>query len=185
MISRFAFIDTFDPAPFAAPALDDPPVRHLQILYALAAEIRPRAAIMLGGSAFAAGAFVAMLNFGFVEEIHVVSAHPTDHLRRALNLARIRERAHLHTCAIEDSPLIAADFWVVPGELLARILSYKPTLIALTTLPRVIVPEDYQARDCRLEPGLTVLVRKEDVDEDTLAFARDLLSTEQTWWQAP
>ena len=223
VISRFEFIETFTlPPTTAAGAPDHIDARHLQILFALAAEIHPRAALFVGcGDGFSASLFVAMLNAGFCEDIHLITVEgratsvegrksEVEGIHEALARVRIPRRTHVYGCTPDRAPVIDADFILIAtnDHLDAeRAFSRKPVLIAihdthtfplgdatkaeaheagalLRLHPDYTTFQDHKTRpDEYTERGLTVGLRTDRVDNDTISFARDLMSTDQIWWK--
>lgn len=208
MFRPWEYVETYDLTPFAfARAPDrfhiDP--RHLQILFAIASEIHPRAVMQLGcADAFSASCFIAMLNAGFVEEAHFVDPQPTESLRRVLGLARIPKRVHFYGTDSRNAPLIDADLWLMTeadSVLLdiERAFSRRPLVLAvraegetpepdiaeagmrLRTNPEFTAFEDPRARED--VSGFTICLRTGHIEPDVIELARDLIATDRAWWR--
>lgn len=210
MIRPWEFLEAYDPEPFAfsraqdVEEMDAVDMRHLQVLYALAAEIRPRAAVeIVAAGGRSSGMFIAMLNAGFCQEVHFIEPHPSHTLRAVLALAHHSRHVHLHACTPDAAPWIEADFCLIdspkPAQDLARVLRFAPTVISmhdtnadkarkagekLRANPDYLAIDDHALRhDEFTERGLTVALRKRNVSADVIELTRDLLAADLRWWE--
>ena len=133
-MKSWTHVDTYPLAPFAFAKTADGfaiDARHLQALYAIAAEIHPRCMLEIGAyHGFSTAMLVCALNAGFCEEIHIIEPRVRDELRCVLAHARLPKHVHLHECTSAHAPLIQADFWLIDGEIYPKPAGKGKNLVA-------------------------------------------------------